>query len=60
MLSPRDADCIGFDHANLRFDQAYRRVLMHGDHPVPTDFYAFCRLEGRVGIERSDESPQRL
>ena len=24
VLSPRDAECIGFDHAKLRFDQAYR------------------------------------
>ncbi len=24
ILSPRDAECIGFDHAKLRFDQAYR------------------------------------
>ncbi len=39
-----------------RFDHDYRRVLMHGDHPVPTDFYAFCRLEGRVGVERSGDS----
>jgi hypothetical protein len=39
-----------------RFDDEYRRVLVHGEHPVPMDFHAFCRLEGRVGVERSNES----
>ncbi len=39
-----------------RFDQEYRRVLFHGDDPVPIDFYAFCRLEGRLGIERANGS----
>lgn len=39
-----------------RFDDGYRRVHVHGDHPVPMDFHAFCRLEGRVGVERLDDS----
>ena len=40
--------------ADPRFDEAYRRVRMQGDRPVPWAFYVFSRLEGRAGIERSE------
>lgn len=36
-----------------RFQDAYRSIRMHGDDPVPRTFYAFVRLEGAVGIERT-------
>jgi len=40
--------------ADPRFHAWYRRVRMFGDDPVPLRFNIHCRLEGRVGVERSD------
>ena len=40
--------------ADPRFRGRYRRVLLHGEQPVPLHFYAFSRLEGRVGARRSE------
>jgi len=38
--------------ADPRFHELYRRVRMRGEDPVPTRFSIFCRLEGRVGVQR--------
>jgi hypothetical protein len=40
--------------ADPRFHELYRRIRIRGDDPVPTRFNIFCRLEGRVGVQRSD------
>ncbi len=40
--------------ADPRFHEWYRRVRMRGEEPVPTRFNIFCRLDGRVGIRRTD------
>ncbi len=40
--------------ADPRFHAWYRRVRMFGDDPVPLRFNIHCRLEGRVGLERTD------
>lgn len=41
-------------NADPRFHAWYRRVRMFGDDPVPLRFSIYCRLEGRVGVERGD------
>jgi hypothetical protein len=41
--------------ADPRFHQLYRRVRVRGDDPVPVRFNIFCRIDGRVGIRRSQE-----
>lgn len=41
--------------ADPRFHAWYRRVRMVGDDPVPVHFNIYCRLEGRVGIERAND-----
>jgi hypothetical protein len=40
--------------ADPRFHAQYRRVRMRGEEPTPVRFNIFCRLEGRVGVLRSD------
>ena len=40
--------------ADPRFRERYRRVLLYGEQPVPLHFYVFSRLEGRVGVQRSE------
>jgi hypothetical protein len=40
--------------ADPRFHELYRRIRIRGDEPVPTRFSIFCRVEGRVGVRRSD------
>jgi hypothetical protein len=40
--------------ADPRFHELYRRVRIRGEDPVPTRFNIFCRLDGRVGVQRSD------
>jgi arabinofuranosyltransferase len=40
--------------ADPRFTDWYRLVTLHADDPVPLSFGIFIRLEGRVGLERSD------
>jgi arabinofuranosyltransferase len=42
--------------ADPRFHALYRRVRMRGEDPVPTQFNVFCRLDGRVGVQRSEGS----
>ena len=42
-------------NADPRFRQLYRRVRIRGEHPVPTSFFIFCRLDGRVGVQRSED-----
>ncbi|MGD8608430.1 MAG: hypothetical protein PVH21_14130 [Myxococcales bacterium] len=37
-----------------RFHQWYRNVRVRGEEPYPTRFSIFCRLEGRVGLRRSE------
>ncbi len=39
--------------ADPRFHELYRRVRVRGDEPVPLRFNIFCRIDGRVGVERS-------
>jgi hypothetical protein len=36
-----------------RFLEEYRRVLFGGDDPVPQRFYAFVRMSGPIGIQRT-------
>lgn len=38
--------------ADARFHEQYRRVRVRGETPHPTAFNIFCRLDGRVGLER--------
>jgi hypothetical protein len=40
--------------ADPRFHAQYRRVRLRGEEPTPVRFNIFCRLEGRVGVLRSD------
>lgn len=40
--------------ADPRFHALYRRVRMRGEDPFPTRFNVFCRLEGRLGVQRSE------
>jgi hypothetical protein len=40
--------------ADPRFHELYRRVGIRGEDPIPTHFNVFCRLEGRVGVQRSE------
>jgi arabinofuranosyltransferase len=42
--------------ANPLFHQLYRGVRVRGEDPVSTKFNIFCRLDGRVGVQRSDAS----
>jgi len=42
--------------ADPRFHELYHRVRIRGEDPVPTRFSIFCRLEGRVGVQRSARS----
>lgn len=42
--------------ADPRFHQHYRRVRVRGEEPVPVRFNIHVRLDGRVGIERTDET----
>jgi hypothetical protein len=44
--------------ADPRFADRYRLVNLHGDDPVPLSFGVFVRVEGRVGLERSDSEIQ--
>jgi hypothetical protein len=40
--------------ADPRFRALYRRVRMRGEEPTPVRFNIFCRLEGRVGVQRDE------
>jgi hypothetical protein len=40
--------------ADPRFPALYRLARFHGGEPEPLGFGLFCRLEGRVGVDRSD------
>jgi hypothetical protein len=40
--------------ADPRFAERYRLVNLYADDPEPISFGIFCRLEGPVGVERSD------
>jgi hypothetical protein len=39
-----------------RFLEEYRRVLFAGENPVPQRFYAFVRMNGKVGIQRTEDT----
>ncbi len=41
--------------ADPRFADWYRLANFYAADPVPLSFGIFCRLEGRVGVQRSDE-----
>jgi hypothetical protein len=41
--------------SNAEFSKSYRLVRARGERPVPRVFFVFVRLEGRVGIRRSDD-----
>jgi len=43
-------------NADPRFREWYRRVRILGEEPVLTRFSIHCRLEGRVGVQRSESS----
>lgn len=38
-----------------RFHEWYRMVRMYGEHPTPMRFNIFSRVEGRVGLRRSQD-----
>jgi hypothetical protein len=40
--------------ADPRFHELYRRVRVRGDDPVTVRFNIFCRIDGRVGMQRSE------
>lgn len=42
--------------ADPRFRDWYRRIRVRGEKPVPVNFYAFIRLEGAAGLQRSDDA----
>lgn len=41
--------------ADPRFDRHYRRIRMRGNDPVPVRFNVYARLDGRVGIVRTED-----
>ena len=42
--------------ADPDYHASYRRVRMVGDDPVKVRFNIHCRLEGRVGVKRTDDT----
>ena len=39
-----------------RFLEEYRRVLFVGEEPIPQRFYAFVRMSGKIGIQRTEDT----